>query len=47
MPRPKIAERRDCQLNFSLTRTELTTLRERAAVADMHLIDYGRAQLLR
>lgn len=47
MPRPKLAERRDCQLNFSLTRTELTTLRTRAEAADMHLVDYGRAQLLR
>ena len=47
MPRPKSAERRDCQLNFSLTRTELTTLRARAEAADMHLVDYGRAQLLR
>lgn len=47
MPRPKSAERRDCQLNFSLTRTELTTLQTRAAAADMHLVEYGRAQLLR
>ena len=47
MPRPKSAERRDCQLNFSLTRTELSTLRTRAEAADMHLVDYGRAQLLR
>lgn len=47
MPRPKIVERRDCQLNLSLTRTELTTLRTRAAASDMHLVDFGRAQLLR
>lgn len=47
MPRPKSAERRDCQLNFSLTRAELTTLRTRAAAVGMHLVDYGRAQLLR
>lgn len=47
MPRPKIAERRDCQLNFSLTQSELTTLRTRADAAGLHLVDYGRAQLLR
>ena len=47
MGRPKVKDRRDSQLNFSLTADELTTLKSRATAAGMHLVDYGRAMLLR
>lgn len=47
MPRPSSKIKRDQQLNFSLTRDELTTLRVRAEAAGMHLVDYGRDLLLR
>ena len=46
---PKLPEhkRRDQQLNFSLTRDEITRLRCRASEAGMRLLDFGRIQLLR
>lgn len=46
---PKLPEdkRRDQQLNFSLTRDELTRLRRRADQAGMRLLDFGRILLLR
>ena len=47
MARPPANIRRDRQLNFSLTGDELTRLRDRAAAAGMHLVDYGRGLLLR
>lgn len=47
MPRPTSKNRRDQQLNFSLTRDELTALRRRADAAGMHLVDFGRDLLLR
>lgn len=47
MPRPNSKNRRDQQLNFSLTRDELTALRRRADAAGMHLVDFGRDLLLR
>ncbi len=47
MPRPSSKIRRDQQLNFSLTRDELTGLRSRADAAGMHLVDFGRDLLLR
>jgi hypothetical protein len=39
-------ERRDYQLNLSLTKSELETLRLRAAAAEMHIVPYSRAVLL-
>lgn len=47
MPRPPSNNRRDQQLNFSLTRDELTGLRSRADAAGMHLVEFGRDLLLR
>lgn len=47
MPRPPTNNRRDQQLNFSLTSAELTALRSRADAAGMHLVDFGRDLLLR
>ncbi len=47
MPRPPSKLRRDQQLNFSLTRDELTALRGRADAAGMHLVEFGRDLLLR
>ena len=47
MPRPSSKIRRDQQLNFSLTRDELTALKSRADAAGMHLVDFGRDLLLR
>lgn len=46
MSRPQHNERREYQLNLSLTRSELDLLRLRAAAAEMHLVHYSRAVLL-
>jgi mobilization protein NikA len=46
MSRPKKKNRRDQQLNFSLTRAELNTVKSRAVGAGMRVSDYGRSRLL-
>lgn len=46
MARPIKNNRRDKQLNFSLTAEELQTLQRRADAAGQRLVDYGRHTLL-
>jgi len=46
MSRPQQQERREYQLNLSLTKSELELLRLRAAAAEMHIVPYSRAVLL-
>lgn len=47
MSRPVKNNRRDHQLNLSLTEAEINVLRLRAAAAEMRLVDYSRLMLLR
>jgi hypothetical protein len=47
MSRPVKNNRRDQQLNLSLTDAEINVLRLRAAAAEMRLVDYSRLMLLR
>jgi hypothetical protein len=46
MVRPRQQRRRDRQLNISLSEAEIDRLRQRAAAAEMRLVDYARALLL-
>jgi hypothetical protein len=46
MSRPVKSDRRNHQLNLSLTEAEINFLRSRAARLGMRLVDYGRTQLL-
>ncbi len=47
MGRPRKEDPRCCQLNLSLTRVELETLKSRAYAAGLRLPDFGRARVLK
>lgn len=46
MGRPKLSEPRDCQLNLSLTASELAGVKQRAEALGMRVAHLGRSLLL-
>jgi hypothetical protein len=47
MPRPRVIEKRDRQLNIGVTQRELEAIRTRAAAVALHPVQYARAVLFR